>query len=293
MPRLSVLMPVRNGERFLRRAVSSVLRSMPKDSELAICDDGSSDRTPNILAELAVDRRVRVLRTAGVGVSAALNKLIAATESEFVARMDADDVCLPWRFSLQLGALETADVVFSSVIFTSEDGWPQRPDRPGRITPEAVPLHLLMGNVLVHPTMTARRAALNAGQFYRATSAEDFDLWLRLAGSGYRLLRLATPALLYRRHPAQVSKSGAWLNAASDPMLDESYAALLLSELGDGFGDPRGLRRAVASGESAALGSDAALFDARMRERARRLGPLQRALLMSRLAASFDGKPAA
>lgn len=290
MPLLSVLMPVRNGERFVRSAALSTIRALPRDSELVICDDGSSDGTPAILAEFASDKRVRVMRTAGLGVAGALNALLRSTDSQFVARMDADDVCLPWRFHVQLRALRDADVIFSTVIFVSEGGWPRRPDRPGRVSPEAVPLHLLMGNVLVHPTMIGRRSVIDDAEGYRETSAEDYDLWLRLANSGRRLTRIATPTLLYRRHAGQVSKTGAWLDAESDPLLDESYVSLLSSHLGEGFSRPEGMRQAVASGRGGALASDQELFRALMRRRADQLGFLQRTMLMSRLASGFNGR---
>lgn len=101
MPRLSVLMPVYNSAATLPAAVKSTLRALPEDSELVILDDGSTDRTL-ALAQGFTDQRVRVLSQSNAGVAAALNALLSASDSEFIARMDADDIVLPGRFGRQL-----------------------------------------------------------------------------------------------------------------------------------------------------------------------------------------------
>ncbi len=100
MPRWSVVMPVRDGEAFVGRAVSSVLATLPADAEFRVMDDASSDRTPEILAAAAArDTRVVLHRhDRSAGVAASLNELIESGDSAFVGRMDADDVCLRGRW---------------------------------------------------------------------------------------------------------------------------------------------------------------------------------------------------
>ena len=96
--RASVVMPVRDGERFLVEAVESVLAQTLRDFELVAVDDGSTDRTPELLAELARrDPRVRVHTQAPGGLTAALNAGCALASAPYIARMDADDVALPER----------------------------------------------------------------------------------------------------------------------------------------------------------------------------------------------------
>lgn len=246
-------------------------------------DDGSTDKTASNLAKIQ-SRQLRVINSANtVGIVGALNALIGASDSEYVARMDADDICLPRRFSLQQRAAERSDFVFTSVVFINQAGWPLRPDFPGRISPEAVPLHLLLGNFLVHPTMFAKRRSLLEAGAYRSAQAEDYDLWLRVAASGGRIERLAEPGLLYRRHEMQVSVTGDWKSRGSDPVLDASYERLLASAIGF-KGDSSALRLASIHGRSIDIDPlEKQAFKSALRAHARKLPLSQQLLLRGRL----------
>ena len=225
MPALSVLLPVKDGARTIRRAATSTLRAMPRDSELVVVDDGSTDGTGDVLARIE-DPRLRVLRhDASRGVAESLNAALRQSDSRLVARMDADDLVLPWRFRVQLPAAETADHVFGSLVLMDDRGRPTGAADPAPITPEQARLHLLLENPFAHPTLVARRVALDRAGGYRRTSVEDYDLWLRAAAAGQRLRKLRVPVLAYRRHAGQASQS--WDRDAADPLLDESYRALL------------------------------------------------------------------
>ncbi|WP_251039740.1 glycosyltransferase family A protein [Arthrobacter sp. ISL-72] len=276
-------MPVKNGLPYLPRAVRSTLQAMPRDSELVILNDGSDDGTPEYL-ESVTDRRVKAIHhQASGGVAKGLNFLLASTDSEHVARMDADDLCLPWRFALQEANLRSAEMVFSSVIFMNSRGLPVRPDLPGRIAPDATPLHLLLGNVLVHPTLYATRQIMDDMGGYRATAAEDYDLWLRAARKGARMVRTAEPVLMYRRHGKQATTTGGWLAKADDPLLDESYGQLARDACGC-LGDTRTLRRSSVSGQAErADPQEWRSFLSQFRAKARLLRPAQRALINLRL----------
>lgn len=235
MPEVSVLMPVRNVEATVGLAVASTLRAMPRDAELVIWDDASTDSTRRVLAEID-DRRLRVIGEGErIGPGAALRALADATDSRFVARMDGDDVCLPGRFRRQLAILRRGgvDFLFSSTVSFRSEPLRLRPTLPARITAEAVPLHLLVTNLLCHPSMTATRDSLDRAGGYRSTPAEDYDLWLRAASRGARMMRGAVPVVAYRHHSGQVSSAAGFTRAAFlDPALQANYRALLLSELG-------------------------------------------------------------
>lgn len=225
MPRLSVLMPVKNGERYLYSAVASTLRALPSDAQLVVLDDGSTDQTPSVLGSLDCPRLVRHRTTSSKGIAAGLNFLLDNTDSEFVARMDADDIALPWRFKRQLSAIRGADFIFSAIVFMNESGRPLRPDIPGPIGTTAAPLHLATASCMCHPTLFARRSALQEN-YYRNVAAEDYDLWLRLVAEGLRVARDPLPAIKYRLHSAQVSQSKEWKDwRAADSADDESLSA--------------------------------------------------------------------
>src|SRR5690242_20811965 len=103
MPKVSVLMPVYNAEHYLQTAVESVLNQTFKDFELVAFDDGSTDRSLSMLRAFeSKDARVRVISRENRGYLIALNEMIALARGEYLARMDADDICRPTRFEKQV-----------------------------------------------------------------------------------------------------------------------------------------------------------------------------------------------
>ena len=216
---LSVLMPVRDGSKFLQRAIRSTLRAMPPSSELLIVDDGSRDNSIQIAMDF-IDPRVIVLENQGQnGLVHALNFGLSRARGKYLARMDSDDICLPWRFLAQLRLLKTtdADFVFATAIAFG------RPIRPYWILPQ-LPLSLsdtqfkfalTSFNPAVHPTMVARADVISRLGGYRDVPAEDLDLWLRAALAKYTLHRGAMPCLGLRLHGRQISRSEGWLESVS------------------------------------------------------------------------------
>jgi len=211
---LTVLVPVRNAEKTVGTALSSVLRGLPPDGKILVLNDASTDSTAEILACLARnDGRVGVLTSESrLGVASALNELIDAAETPLIGRMDADDIALPWRFCRQLRAMYRAglDAVFSPIILFGSSPVSVVPQSPLSIGPKASPFELLLTCALMHSTLVGRRSAIVDAGCYRRVPAEDWDLWIRLALHGARLGRIALPALLYRRHAAQVTASEVW-----------------------------------------------------------------------------------
>ena len=107
MTRISVLLPLYNGEAYIREAVESVLAQTWRDFELLILDDGSRDGSLAIVQEIARrDPRVRVIARENRGLTETLNELLTVARGQLIARMDADDVCLPDRFARQVAFLD-------------------------------------------------------------------------------------------------------------------------------------------------------------------------------------------
>src|SRR5690348_1203463 len=91
-PVVSVVLPVRNGELYVKDAVESILTQTFPDFELLVLDDGSSDNTPHILSDLAErDSRMHIISSKTRGLVATLNDAFARSRGKYVARMDADD----------------------------------------------------------------------------------------------------------------------------------------------------------------------------------------------------------
>ncbi len=208
-PRVSVLLPVWNGEAFLEQAMESILRQTLSSFELIVIDDGSTDRTAAIAEGCASgDHRVRVLRCRHGGLSAALNAGIAEARSEYVARMDADDISLPDRLQKQVAYLDAhpgcvaagtwIEVVDEAALHLGLKTFVERH--------EEISAALYSGiSPIAHPTIVVRRDILRAAGGYdaRRYPSEDLDLWFRLAERG-ELANLGEALLQHRRHRAAV-----------------------------------------------------------------------------------------
>jgi hypothetical protein len=210
-PRVSVVLPVRDGGAYLAEAVASILGQTFADFELLVIDDGSRDGAVAALAPIAArDPRLPRLENPGVGLVAALNYGLGQARAELVARMDADDVALPERLARQVAFLDASSdiaLVGAQVAVIDAAGSPTGERSHFPTAPEAVAAALAArGCVIRHPTVVARKAALVAAGGYRSACerAEDYDLWLRLAERA-RLANLPDVLLRYRVHGGQTS----------------------------------------------------------------------------------------
>lgn len=205
MTEVGVLMPVRNGARWLPAALDSILGQTLPSIEVVVVDDGSIDASPGILAAYrARDPRLRVLASPDAGLVAALNHGLMACSARLVARMDCDDIALPDRLAEQAAEMRRRPrlaVLGGSVELIDAAGIViGRQDYPDGIETVA---RLVEGPTLAHPAvMLDRHAVLAAGGYrpqYRL--AEDYDLWLRLAERDpVSLGNLESLVLRYRIH---------------------------------------------------------------------------------------------
>jgi glycosyltransferase involved in cell wall biosynthesis len=221
-------MPVRNGARWLRQAVDSVLNQEFRDFELVIIDDGSDDDTVGLLDRCARDDRVRVLRQPPQGIAAALNRGIAAARAPCLARLDADDVARPDRLARQLAFLDhhdRVDLVGSAAQVIDEVGTVigcvAPPTDSGKLA-----RHLRRGNPIVHSSIMMRADAVRRVGGYRNAfgAAEDYDLWLRMAENA-GIANLPERLVALRRHDASVSRRNAVRQAFSVRLAQRSAAA--------------------------------------------------------------------
>lgn len=208
VPAISVLMPVRDGERFIAESVESVLAQTFADFELLVLDDGSTDSTPQILEQIgrADSRLVVHRRQPGRNLAEVLNVAVAHSRAPLLARLDADDVSLPDRLRLQTGFLiENPDVALlgGQALLIDESG--REFGRAEYPTGDAALQQALRErNPFVHSAVAMRREAFEAVGGYRIAfdHAEDLDLWLRLA-VGRRIANLPHPLVEYRIHSGQ------------------------------------------------------------------------------------------
>ena len=211
MSLVSIVLPIFNAERYLKSAMSSLLSQTFRDVEVIAVDDGSTDRSSAILAEFRkADSRVHAIARPNTGIVGALNDGISVARGDFVARMDADDICLPRRIEKQVGFLMQNPkclAVGSDVLYTDPEGDPLMRHYPAQ-DHETIVSNLLNGDggAIVHPSVMFRKEGLIATGGYRARYEwiEDLDLFLRLSDAG-RLANLPDVHLHYRQHLQSVN----------------------------------------------------------------------------------------
>lgn len=203
-----MLLPSLGAPRTLRTAVLSTLFALGPRDELLVQVSGSE--TAEVLCDIR-DARLRVsFNPSPMKVFEALNKLLSESRGIIIGRMDADDICLPGRFQAQLRFLERnkLDFVFSNAVLFGKAVKPFGfiPQPPIKLNHEESGLYLVFSNPFVHPTMLARRSALESLSGYSELAAEDYDLWIRAWTSEFRFSRMAGYGVLYRVHPGQVTQ---------------------------------------------------------------------------------------
>ncbi len=210
-PAVTVLIPARNAANTLAETLESLLGQSYKDFSVVVVDDDSTDKTREIASAFATrfpEGRFQVVDGPGQGIPAARNTGFDQTLSEFVANLDADDICEPDRLLRQVTALqENPDWVAVGGPVSVIDGAGQKIGAlASPATASAVRRQLYEKCCLYHSAMLFRReAVMRAGQYRQAFPvAEDYDLYLRLLEQG-DIGVLNEPLVRYRRHDHQTT----------------------------------------------------------------------------------------
>jgi glycosyltransferase involved in cell wall biosynthesis len=210
-PILSFIIPVKNGEAFVKSALQSVLNQSLSDIEVLVVDDHSSDASIQICDSFQ-DPRLRVIENNGSGLVSALNLGLENARGRFIARMDADDVCRKDRAELQLRYLEANPVVgcvCSDAERIDEHGNTIGYERGIIRTQESLIRGLISETSMkpiIHPTCMFRAELLKSIGYRNYRAAEDRDLWLRITEQA-EIHRINEYLLRYRVNPNGVSKT--------------------------------------------------------------------------------------
>lgn len=209
-PLISVVMPVYNAEKYLAKAVDSILQQSLSDFEFVIIDDGSTDHSTDLLkAYTQQDARIKLVSRENKGLVASLNEGIALAQAPIIARMDADDIAHPDRFLIQYQFLQQhSDCVCVGGRFRVID----EKSRflivaDTKLGYEQVELSALQGiTPICHPTAMLRKTALTAIGNYHEDDypAEDLALFLNLAEIG-KIDNVPDIILDYRIHEGSIS----------------------------------------------------------------------------------------
>jgi len=206
-PAVSVIMAIYNAEQYLHEAIESILQQSFTDFELLLLNDGSTDGSVAILESFAErDKRCRLINRSNMQRARIRNEGVSLARGEVLMIMDADDICLPNRFAVELAYLAEHPecvAVGSKVLLVDAEGEPLR-EFVDAYDHDAIDEHHMLGQggTIIHPTVAIRKQAFLQAGGYRPEYpvAEDMDLFLRLAEIG-KLANLPEVLLKYRQHP--------------------------------------------------------------------------------------------
>jgi glycosyltransferase involved in cell wall biosynthesis len=207
MPAVSVLMPVYNGERFLKEALDSVFSQTYMDFEIIIIDDGSADNTAEIVKQYDNDKIIYQRNPQNSGIVATLNNGLALVKGKYIIRMDADDIALPQRFQLQVNYMEAHPEV--GVCGSSLRRFSDEYDITESMGSNAAytAAKLMFDTTINHPSAIIRTSILKEHGLkyvFDFPHAEDYVLWYEI--SKYAgLANLPDVLLMYRMHGKNLS----------------------------------------------------------------------------------------
>lgn len=186
--KVSVLLPVYNGERFIERAIKSVFAQTFQDFELIIINDGSTDHTASILSRYSVLNNISIFERKNKGVAAALEFALSFAAGEYVTFISHDDWWLPYKLEKELKALdessERVGVVYSSFCKYYEA---TKTEKPVFVSPLAREHILDKCGINISSAMIRRSTLLQLRRAdgyildQRMKDCIDWDLWIRLA----------------------------------------------------------------------------------------------------------------
>lgn len=218
-PTISVVMPAFNAENYVHEAIESVLNQDFKDFEFIIINDGSTDNTENIIKSFD-DERIILISRENKGIVESLNEGIALAKGEYVARMDADDICFPHRFSTQLSYMKEnqLDLCGSDIILTEDNYIRRYPVQDGDIK-----LMLCFDCFFAHPTVMAKSEVLKKTP-YPKVACEDYALWCQLALQNVKMGNIPEVLLRYRIHDCNLSQNKALQIQKDRDKINQDYA---------------------------------------------------------------------
>ena len=203
-PKISVLMSIYNGEKYLRKSIESVLNQTFTEFEFIIVNDGSTDSSPEII-ESYDDERIRLINNKeNIGLTKSLNKALKKARGEYIARQDADDISSPSRLALQHEFIEKnhgVALLGTGIYVIDEEG----KELEKRIMPPNPKKSLLKGNRLIHGSVMFRKSVIDELGAYNEILkySQDYELWLRISKK-YGVRNLAAPLYKLRLHSGSI-----------------------------------------------------------------------------------------
>lgn len=216
-PKITVVMPVYNGEKYLDTAIKSILNQKFTNFEFVIVDDASTDNSVEIINSYQ-DQRIKLIKNnVNLGIPTTRNKCLQESSGEYVAVLDCDDYAYPSRLAEQLEFME------NNPDFGMVGSWVELIDENDDLTGEVwnedepsqkIPCRLLFHNYFAHSAVLLRRSALDTvkinGEVYRKDypNAQDYDLWVRISKK-FKVWNIPKVLIKYRVHSHCISLKSA------------------------------------------------------------------------------------
>lgn len=207
MPKVSILMPVYNAEQYIVQALESIISQSFKDWELILINDASTDNSESVIMQYEDDRIYYIKNTENLRLIKTLNKGIGYCDGEYIARMDADDICLPDRLKQQVDFLDNhPHYLMCGTNASVIDSNGRRTGKIHNLTDNNyLQISLLFSPSFIHPSMMIRKEILQQNKYDEAYKhVEDYELWCRIAKQG-KIANIDNELLKYRWHSTNVS----------------------------------------------------------------------------------------
>jgi glycosyltransferase involved in cell wall biosynthesis len=229
-PKVSVVMGLHNAEDFVAESVQSILAQDFRDFEFLIYDDASTDRSSEIVRRFG-DERIRLFHESeNIGLTRVLNKALAASRGEYIARMDADDVAVPSRLHKQVALLESSPATGVCAMWYQRFSNDRRETVKCPVENDDIKCALFFGNPIGHATVCIRASVLteNGVQYNpEFKRGQDYDLWDRLSVLT-EFAAIPEIGLRYRVHDLQVGQVHSASQLAASETVMKRIAARLI-----------------------------------------------------------------
>lgn len=209
-PKISVILPVYNQEKFIKEAIESILNQSYSNFELIIINDGSTDNSEKIITSFK-DKRIKIIKNnINHGLTKALNLGMKNAKGEFIARMDGDDISYANRFKLQLKAFEKDGNVYliggQACVISINSKKLKNTRMPTRY--QDLKKVVIKYNPFIHPTVMFKKILINKIGYFNENYryAQDYDFVLR-AINNFKCINLKEPILALRLNSNSISAS--------------------------------------------------------------------------------------
>jgi glycosyltransferase involved in cell wall biosynthesis len=200
-------MPAYNSELYIAEAIQSILNQTYQNIELIIFDDGSSDKTRQVIEGFTDPRMIKVLSDQNHGVVRARNEMIDRASGKYIALMDADDIADPTRLEKQVDILESGEYdICGSAQWVLDEGTGRIKKSKDKFSDADLRALLSVYCGLCNSAMTGKAEIFKRFKYDTSIlTSEDYYLWVQMAAAGSRFLNLPERLITYRRYPAQTS----------------------------------------------------------------------------------------